>query len=161
MKTVTKRVKRKMDVLVADRCRSSNKAARLKGLDIGGWPAEGVPVGLDNVAARLEQETSSVVIDGSVALSSEGSAPARTADAWSVQVTEDVQSRRSTGSGGVCRENMVEVTIVAPGLSGQGPATVTNAVAVAAPEQVGDEVMMKVKKLMEKLKKGSFGLQGD
>lgn len=57
-------------------------------------PIENAPVCQENVIARIDQETSVVVIGESVAPSLKGRAAARIADVRSVQVPEGVQLQR-------------------------------------------------------------------
>lgn len=137
------------------------KSAKSKGKDIDERQAESVSVGQGKVVAGVNQETSVVVIEDSVARSSKRRAAAGRADVWSVQVAGDVQSQSSMGSGGVLREDAIEVAKAAHGLCGQRPATVANAVDVADPEHAGDEVMTKVKEMIEKLKTKSSARHGD
>lgn len=87
---------------------------KIKGKNLGEWPPEGMPVVKDNVTARVGQEALGVVIEESVAPSSEKRAAARPADVYSVQMPGDVQGKRSTGGGGALRGEEIEFAEVAP-----------------------------------------------
>lgn len=65
------------------------------------------------------------------------------------------------GGGGVCQEEKVEVEVVGPDRGGQNPTTLADAVAVAAPEQVGKDMMVKVVEMMKNLRTVDLSLHGD
>lgn len=76
-------------------------------------------------------------------------------------MTGKVRSQQPTEGGGTHQEKAHEGADVASRLDGQVLPTLGGNVAVAAPELVRDDVIMKKVKMMEKQKTKSFGLQGD
>lgn len=66
----------------------------------------------DNIVARVDQETSVVVIKDSVVPPLEEGTAARPADVGSVQVTGDVQSQRLTGGAGPCRKKRLRLQML-------------------------------------------------
>lgn len=70
-----------------------------------------------------------------------------------VLVTGDVESERPTGDRGVCQEEEGRIAVdVGTGPGGQNYATVADAVFVDTLDQVGNNVLVKVEEMMEKLK---------
>lgn len=84
------------------------------------------------------------MIEDSVVPNSEAAADATLTDVSSVRVTGVVGRERLTGNESALQEEEHELVEVASGLDGQQLATVAGAVAVAAPEQVGDDITVKM-----------------
>lgn len=102
------------------------------------------------------------MIEDSVALLSEIDTVALLDDIRSVRMTGDVGNQRSNGSGGAHEEEEgYEDVEVWPWLSGLILATVADAVCIAAPDEVQNDVMVKVEKMTEKLKTESLSLYSE
>lgn len=130
------------------------------------WLADDVPAGRENVAreniaARSGQETLLVMIEDSVAPASEIAAGATAAGVPSLQGTSVAGTQRSTSGEGTCQDVEVNGREVGPDVGGPKPAIVANAVAVAALEQVGSDMVAKVEEMMEKLKVENLSLHGE
>lgn len=65
------------------------------------------------------------------------------------------------GGGGACEEKKVGGVEVRPSTGGQKPATVADAVAVAALDQVRNDAMAKIWEMTEKLKTKNLSLHGE
>lgn len=160
------RVQKETYVSVAEKRRGWNRAARARKKGANGmatYNALGARknVARDTVAVRSKQVGSAEVIESNLAPNSEAAAGATPADVRSVQVTGDVKSQQRKGGNGAHQEEEDEDTEDAPGLGGQGPATVAEAVAMDAPMQASDDVVLKADTMMEKLKRKSLALHRD
>lgn len=76
-------------------------------------------------------------------------------------MTGDVGSQRPTAGRGACQDEEVLGVEVGLSVGGQEPATVADAAAVAALDQVGSNVMAKVEESMKKLMTENLSLYGE
>lgn len=153
----TDRVQRETYLAVAKDRRKRERAAKAKRGSANARATDNVPgagesIVRETVAARSRQEGSVVVIEDSVEPNSETTAGETPADVKLVKMTDDVGSQLSTEGKGAHQEKEDDVAKVLPCLGDLWLATVADAATVAASKQAGDDFMMKVKEMMEKLK---------
>lgn len=91
---------------------------------------------------------------------SEVAAGGTPADAGPVHVAGAAESQRSTGGGGACSKQKVEVVETGPSLGDQNSTTVAGAVAVAAVDHAESIVMDIFQEMMAKLKPEILLLHG-
>lgn len=117
-------------------------------------------VTLKDVAATSGQVASVVVIEDSVAPTTEAAVGAMLADVRAMQITGAVGSQRSTRGADAYQEEEEEATKVASGLGRLVVLSATEAAVVAAPAQVGNDGMARVKKMIKKLIAENLALHG-
>lgn len=140
--------------VVAERQRWSRTAKARRNI-AGRRPGKGVPTGLKNVGARTGHDTLIAVIIYSVAPASELAAVPVHTDFWSVRVTGDAESQRSTGTINVWQEDKDRKEVKAgPDPCGQSHAAETDAACIFAQDEMGIDVIVKVEEKKENPKSG-------
>lgn len=160
MAAATKKVKRETDRAVSEECRRWNWAAMARDKNVEKKPVDDVQFARETVPAGFGQETSIVVIKDSVAPPSEIDAVVLPANI-TLRVSGDVESQHSTGGESVRQDEEAETVEFEPDKGIQNHATVAGTVCVNAPDQMRNDVFVKVKEMVEKLKTESFSMPGN
>lgn len=156
-----RQVKWETDRSVSEQRRRWNRSVKAKRRGDEESSTDGSRMQRDDVIIGISQKMSAVVIEDSVAALFAVNVGAPVAEARSVQIIGDVGSQRSTGGGQVRQEEEGRKDVeVEPVPVEQDYATLADTGCVSAPEQVGGDVLVKVKKILEKLQEKNASLYG-